>query len=122
MNSYGVLDAKKRAEDLLERKALELRIRSIIVRPGRLVGEPFTNFDLAKLFKIDQGSNRGIIVSKEDTIAGDVERNDVADAIVRSILLPSKKLENIKYSIVNKPGNVPSESDWANLFASLAAL
>lgn len=42
----------------------ELGYDAVVVRPGRLVGAPFTNFDLAKLLNLDQGSNKGIIIDK----------------------------------------------------------
>ena len=49
LNAYGVLDCKLQSERLLADAAAEIDFSSIAVRPGRLVGEPFTNFDLAKL-------------------------------------------------------------------------
>ena len=42
----------------------ELGYDAVVVRPGRLVGAPFTNLDLPKLFKIDNGSKKGIIIDK----------------------------------------------------------
>lgn len=114
LNSYGVLDAKKLSEDLLEKKARELNFQSVVVRPGRLVGEPFTNFDLAKLLNLNQGSNEAITVNKGDILSGDMERKDVAETISR-ILKASSSPQNIKFSIVNKPGNKPSESEWTNI-------
>ena len=55
LNSFGVLDAKRDSEKLLFQYADKLGYQAIVVRPGRLVGAPFTNFDLAKALNLDQG-------------------------------------------------------------------
>jgi hypothetical protein len=49
------------------------------------VGAPFTNFDLAKLLNKDQGTDLGIVLDTRDVLAGDVERADVADSVVRML-------------------------------------
>ena len=55
LNSFGVLDAKRDSEKLLFQYADKLGYQALVVRPGRLVGAPFTNFDLAKALNLDQG-------------------------------------------------------------------
>jgi len=120
LNSYGVLDQKRKSEDLVLARAKSQGFCGIICRPGRLVGEPFTNFDLAKLLKIDQGKNQGIVFNKEDVVNGDVQRLDVAESITRiagSTSLSSSS--SIVYSIVNKKGPPPSEIEWSSLFSQL---
>ena len=62
LNAFGILDAKLESENLLLERCKALKTVGIVVRPGRLVGAPFTNFDLAKLFNITQGSNKGSIL------------------------------------------------------------
>lgn len=42
----------------------QLGYDAVVVRPGRLVGAPFTNFDLAKLLKLDNATKKGIIIDK----------------------------------------------------------
>lgn len=37
-----------------------------IVRPGRLVGEPFTNPDFAQLLKVDEGDKKGVDIKRGD--------------------------------------------------------
>ena len=91
----------------------------IVCRPGRLVGEPFTNFDLAKLLKIDQGDNKGIVISREDVLDGDVQRLDVAESVVRIASNTLSSSSEVVYSIVNKKGPAPSEAEWSNLFSQL---
>lgn len=90
----------------------------MVCRPGRLVGEPFTNFDLAKLLKIDQGDNKGIVLSREDILDGDVQRLDVAESVVR-IASSSLSTSEVVYSIVNKKGPAPSDIEWSSLFSQL---
>lgn len=90
--------------------------KAVICRPGRLIGEPFTNFDLAKLLKIDQGAKKGLIVDTSDVLDGDVQRLDVAESIARLANGPLPNRETI-YSIVNKEGPAPTEAEWARLLS-----
>ena len=43
LNLFGVLDAKLESEKIFAKRVKEIGSKSIIVRPGRLVGAPFTN-------------------------------------------------------------------------------
>lgn len=53
--------------NLSSNRALEeLGFDAIVVRPGRLVGAPFTNFDLAKLLGLN---HKGIIIDTRDVLA-----------------------------------------------------
>jgi nucleoside-diphosphate-sugar epimerase len=117
LNSYGVLDEKRNSEVLLFERAKELGFRPIVCRPGRLVGAPFTNFDLAKLFNIDQGSNKGIILDTRDVLDGDVERADVAESIMRLLCASLPNKDPIMYSIINKPGDTPTDMQWGTLLS-----
>jgi len=107
LNAYGVLGYKLASERLLLERSKDLGYQPIIVRPGRLVGAPFTNSDLAKLLQLTQGSNKGFSVSTQDILAGDVERNDVATAICR-LLASTTPAPWPPLSIVNKPGRAPT--------------
>jgi hypothetical protein len=91
---------------------------AVIIRPGRLVGAPFTNFDLAKLLQLDQKENKAVVFNKEDVLAGDTERADVAEIVRR--LIPAK-LSNKQtvFSFVNAQGNAPSEKEWSSLLLSV---
>lgn len=116
LNLFGILDAKLEAERIFENTVAEIGSRAIIARPGRLVGAPFTNSDLAKLFQVDQGKNQGIVLDTRDVLAGDVERRDVAECIVR--LLQEERLQSpARFSIINKPGNPPSDLAWGKLLS-----
>lgn len=125
LNSYKVLDQKYFAEKLLVERANKMGIRSIICRPGRLVGAPFTNFDLAKLFQIKQGDNKGIILDTRDILNGDIERYDVADSITRLLIKSSENAlesQKICYSIVNKKGRSPNNLQWEKLLSLFTVL
>lgn len=114
LNSYGVLDSKLQQEKIFLEGCENLNIQGIVIRPGRLVGEPFTNFDLAKLFGIDQGKNQGICVDKRDNLSGDVERADIATAIV-CVINARYCVNRGVFSIINTPGPPPSEQQWSSL-------
>lgn len=65
LNLFGVLDAKKSGEEVVKSAAAEAGFDYVIVRPGRLVGGPYTNLDLAKLMQIEGGeSNQSMMLIK----------------------------------------------------------
>lgn len=116
LNSFGILDAKIDSENILIERLERLNAKCIVIRPGRLVGEPFTNFDLAKLLKLDQGDKKGIAIDTRDVLSGDIERADVAETLSR--LLRSQISERVaRFSIINTPGPAPSESQWGKLLS-----
>jgi uncharacterized protein YbjT (DUF2867 family) len=116
LNSFGVLDAKRDSEKLLFEYSDKLGFEGIVVRPGRLVGAPFTNFDLAKALNLDQGANKGIVIDTRDVLAGDMERSDVATAIAK-LLTTKLTTKKVLFSIINKPGDAPTDMEWGRLFS-----
>eukprot|EP00981_Chlorochromonas_danica_P010131 scaffold3045_cov179-Ochromonas_danica.AAC.14 len=105
LNLCQVLTAKKDAEDLLLARADRLGYLPIICRPGRLVGPPFTNNDLTRLLAKQQDPEmRGLVLDRRDVLAGDVDRSDVAESIVRLLLAEDVAEREVVYSIVNGPG------------------
>ena len=89
------------------------------------MGAPFTNFDLAKLFQIKQGDNKGIILDTRDILNGDIERYDVAESITRLLIKSSENAlesQNICYSIVNKKGRSPNNLQWEKLLSLFTVL
>lgn len=119
LNSFGVLDEKKRSEDLLLTLCASLKIEPIVCRPGRLIGEPFTNLDLARLLRLKKAERRGIVLSPDDDLTGDVDRYDVAMSIVQSIRwkqLPRGKQNGLVFAIVNSAEAPPAgDEDWMRL-------
>jgi nucleoside-diphosphate-sugar epimerase len=118
LNWHKVLEYKKLSEQLLIERSKDLGFEAVVVRPGRLVGAPFTNFDLARLLQLDQGANKGVTVSAQDTVAGDMERRDVARAVVSLMEAPVVKSPKI-FSIVNSPGQAPTDEQLAALLTSV---
>jgi hypothetical protein len=116
LNSFGILDAKRKSELLVLEACKKLGSTAVIIRPGRLVGAPFTNFDLAKLLQKTQESNMGIILDVRDNLAGDVERKDVASLVLRMIESNLSRKSHI-LSVINKAGASPSEVEWAQLLS-----
>lgn len=55
----------------------------IILRPGRLVGGPFTNTDVAALLKVNEGSRKQITVERGDALNGDAARIACAEFAAR---------------------------------------
>ena len=114
-----MLDAKLEAENFLLQQSSKFGFEVVIIRPGRLIGEPFTNFDLAKLFQLNKGEKQGIQVSKADVLNGDVERIDVATAVNTIFSNPAIKNKKRIFSIINIDGKSPTNSEWQSLLKNI---
>jgi hypothetical protein len=51
-----------------------------------------------------------------DVLAGDCERADVATAIAKILVSNLIEKKNI-FSIINKPGDAPSDMDWGRMLS-----
>ncbi len=60
LNLFGVLDSKAAGEIALKEASKRAGFKYAIVRPGRLVGGPYTNPDFAKLLQLDEGDMRAV--------------------------------------------------------------
>ena len=58
LNLFGVLDSKKAGEQAVMAAAKKGGFDYVIIRPGRLIGGPFTNLDVAKLLQIEGGETK----------------------------------------------------------------
>ena len=117
LNSYGILDYKYESENVVINNSKKLNYTPIIIRPGRLVGEPFTNFDLSKLLKLTKGNKKNVSISYEDVLSGDCERADVAELIALIITnFKSLQFKNNRISLINIDGGEP---DWGSILKSL---
>lgn len=57
LNLFGVLDCKRDGENAVKEASVQHEgFDYVVVRPGRLVGGPYTNLDLAKLMQIEGGT------------------------------------------------------------------
>lgn len=55
----------------------------LIVRPGRLVGGPWTNTDVSNLLKVEEGTRKRVVVERGDALNGDAARISVVELVVR---------------------------------------
>jgi nucleoside-diphosphate-sugar epimerase len=119
LNSYGVLTEKKNSEIFLINECRRLGIKPIVCRPGRLIGAPFTNFDLAKLLQLENQEKRKIVISTEDDLKGDVDREDVSLSIYKILTQKTSNKNPIIYSIVNGDGPKSNDKEWEGALSIL---
>ena len=82
LNFFGVLDAKAAGEEAVIQGAEKCGYEYAIVRPGRLVGGPYTGTpDVASLLKMDEGDLQGIEMRNGDPkgFKGDASRRQVIE-------------------------------------------
>ncbi|GAX28114.1 hypothetical protein FisN_6Lh069 [Fistulifera solaris] len=114
LNLFGVLDAKKKGEEAV-RKAANENIDYAIIRPGRLIGGPFTNLDVAKLLQLKGGAENGVTVAAGDVLLGDCKRDACAEAIVQC--LTNAACSNVEFSIVSNENETAwSVEQWTSAF------
>lgn len=113
LNLFGVLDAKKSGEEAIKSSGKSY----CIVRPGRLIGGPFTNLDVAKLLQIQGGADNGVDIAAGDSLLGDCKRDACAECIVKC--LGNVRASNIVFSIVSNTEPALSADQWDEVFQSL---
>jgi uncharacterized protein YbjT (DUF2867 family) len=114
LNLFGVLNAKRAGEEAIKSSGKSY----CIVRPGRLVGGPFTNLDVAKLLQIQGGADNGVDVETGDSLLGDCKRDACAECIVQCLSNP--RASNIDFSIVSNNKPALSADQWDKVFHRLA--
>jgi uncharacterized protein YbjT (DUF2867 family) len=114
LNLFGVLNAKRAGEEAIKSSGKSY----CIVRPGRLVGGPFTNLDVAKLLQIQGGADNGVDVETGDSLLGDCKRDACAECIVQCLSNP--RASNIDFSIVSNDKPALSADQWDKVFHRLA--
>ena len=128
LNLFGVLDAKRAGEDAIRQySTTNSGYQYCIIRPGRLVGGPFTNFDVAKLLQIQGGTENGVTMSRGDTLLGDCKRDACAECIVQCIraqrtlsaLNNDTSKNNLEFSIVSNDQPALNDDEWSVAFQSL---
>lgn len=117
LNLFGVLDAKKSGEDAVKKAATDGGFEYAIVRPGRLVGGPFTNLDIAKLLKVEGGAENGVDVAQGDSLLGDCKRDACAEAIVQCLV--NDACTNVEFSLASNDEKALSDEQWTQAFQSL---
>lgn len=118
LNLFGVLDAKRSGEDAVIAASAEAGFDYAIVRPGRLVGGPYTNLDVAKLMQIEGGAENGVTIEGGDTLLGDCKRDAVAEAVVRCLTMDECK--NVAFSIVSNEKRALTTEEWSKEFSRIS--
>ena len=119
LNWFGVLDAKAAGEEAIIKGAERAKFDYAIVRPGRLVGGPYTGTpDVASLLKMDEGKNQGVEMRNGDPAGfkGDASRRQAALAMAQTVVGDKG---NLDFSFVNKPGAPLSQHEWDTAFRRL---
>ncbi|KAL7461015.1 hypothetical protein ACHAXS_001453 [Conticribra weissflogii] len=119
LNLCGVLDAKRAGEDAVKAAAAEGNFSYSIVRPGRLVGGPYTNLDLANLFQIEGGAENGVTVAPGDDLLGDCKRDACAEAVVQC--LENEECVDLEFSIVSNDDKALTVEEWTEAFGQMRA-
>lgn len=120
LNLFGVLDAKKSGEEAVKAAAAQNpSLDYVIIRPGRLIGGPFTNLDVARLLQVEGGADNGVDVQAGDTLLGDCKRDACAEAVVQS--LTNEACSNIDYSIISNEEKALSDEQWTKSFQAMKA-
>jgi uncharacterized protein YbjT (DUF2867 family) len=117
LNLFGVLDAKKKGEEAVASAATRGGFDYVIIRPGRLVGGPFTNIDVAALLQIEGGAEDGVSLAAGDTLLGDCKRLSCAEAVFQA--LTNEDCKNKVFSIISTEDNALTDDQWTAAFKRL---
>lgn len=118
LNLFKVLDAKKSGEEAVIKAATRSSFDYVIVRPGRLVGGPYTNLDVASLLKIEGGAENGVDIELGDTLLGDCKRDACAEAVVQCLV--NENCKDLAFSIISNDKSALSNDQWTALFETLS--
>lgn len=119
LNLFSVLDCKKSGEASVIAAAKDAGFDYVIVRPGRLVGGPYTNLDLAKLMQVEGGAENGVTVELGDSLLGDCKRDACAEAVVRCLTMEESK--DIAFSIISNDESALTTEQWRTQFSRMGA-
>jgi nucleoside-diphosphate-sugar epimerase len=114
LNLFGVLDAKRSGEEAVKNACRQSNVSYSIIRPGRLVGGPYTNLDLAKLFQIEGGAENGVTLQFGDALLGDCKRDVCAEAVVQA--LENKRCVDVEFSMISNEEKALSSDEWGVAF------
>jgi nucleoside-diphosphate-sugar epimerase len=117
LNLFGVLDAKRDGETAIKDACRQNGDDHVIIRPGRLVGGPFTNLDIPKLLQLQGGAENGVTVQVGDSLLGDCKRDACAEAIVQSLI--NEKCSNVEFAIVSNENQALVDEQWTEVFQSM---
>ena len=118
LNLFGVLDAKREGEEAVKSAASEAGCSYAIVRPGRLVGGPYTNTDFVKMFQIEGGAENGVDVALGDDLLGDCKRDACAEAVLQA--LENECCVDLEFSLVSNEEKALTNDEWSSAFKSMS--
>jgi nucleoside-diphosphate-sugar epimerase len=119
LNLFGVLDAKKSGEDAMKAASAEGDFDYVIIRPGRLIGGPFTNLDVAKLLQVEGGAENGVDVAAGDTLLGDCKRDACAEAVVQCLI--NEDCKDVAFAIMSNENKALNDQQWSAAFQQMRA-
>jgi nucleoside-diphosphate-sugar epimerase len=119
LNLFGVLDAKKSGEDAMKAASTEGDFDYVIIRPGRLIGGPFTNLDVAKLLQVEGGAENGVDVAAGDTLLGDCKRDACAEAVVQCLI--NEDCKDVDFAIISNENKALNDQQWSTAFQQMKA-
>ena len=119
LNLFGVLDAKKSGEDAMKAASAEGDFDYVIIRPGRLIGGPFTNLDVAKLLQVEGGAENGVDVAAGDTLLGDCKRDACAEAVVQCLI--NEDCKDVDFAIISNENKALNDQQWSTAFQQMKA-
>ena len=118
LNLFGVLDAKRSGEQVVKTYAQSSGYSYSIIRPGRLVGGPYTNLDLATLFQVEGGgASNGVTLQTGDALLGDCKRDVTAEAVLQC--LENGMCEDVEFSMVSNEERALTEGEWGAAFLEM---
>lgn len=113
LNLFKVLDCKKAGEQAI----IDSGVDYSIVRPGRLVGGPYTNPDIAKLLQVPGGAENGVNLARGDALLGDCSRDACAEAVMQC--LKNTASANADFSVISNDEPALTSDQWTNAFNSM---
>lgn len=117
LNLFGVLDAKRRAEEHVA--ALREGRAIFVVRPGRLVGGPHTNVGMYRgEVRGGRDGGRDVVLRRGEVGTGEVVREDVARVLHACVRWKGREVVAM-FSVLNGEGG---EVDVAHLGERLDAV
>ena len=112
LNAFGVLDAKRKAEEAL----INSNLPYTIIRPARLIDGPYTSYDINTLLQAKTNGKLGVVIAPGDKLFGQTSRIDLATVCIKCLSIPAT--EGKAFAIINK-GKRPEKIVWDQLFANI---
>mmetsp|Transcript_24528 Transcript_24528/g.36748 ORF Transcript_24528/g.36748 Transcript_24528/m.36748 type:complete len:319 (-) Transcript_24528:364-1320(-) len=120
LNIFGVLDATRKGEGSVIAAASDGEFDYAIIRPGRLIGGPYSDLDFEKMMTLEGGADNGLFVEAGDTLIGECKLDACAEAIVQCLENPICK--NLVFCAISSKEKALTNEQWTNTFKLLSSL